>query len=119
MFREPLSLDGHRMIKVDIEQMVTSQDSYGAPSTSWTSFAKDVPAAFETLQGDERYADQQVEGIDRFQVLMRYLRGVNEKMRITFTNDQQDYIFDITSVANVRMANRWLLLACKSGVNRG
>jgi head-tail adaptor len=122
MFREPLSFDGHRQIKVDIEQMVTSQDSFGAQSTSWTLFAKDVPAAFDSLQGDERYADQQVEGIDRFQVLMRYQRGVNEKMRLTFTNDAAELHASTSTNVKQRATwrNRWLLLAMQvRRVNQG
>jgi hypothetical protein len=118
MAAEPLSFDDARPIMVNIEQLVSSQDSYGAPSTSWTPFASNVPMALVNDTGDERYGDQQIEALDRWIAGCRYIKGVNEKMRLNFTRDSRQYLLDITSVAP-RNGWRWLVIRAKSGVNRG
>jgi head-tail adaptor len=118
-FREPLSMEGHRQIKVNVEKLVAAQDSYGAPSTSWTLFAAGVTVALEETTGQEKYADQQIESLSRFEVLMHYMRGMNEKMRLNFTNDGTLFLLNVINAENYKMQNRWLILRCKSGVDRG
>lgn len=108
-----------RPIKVNIDQLVAGQDGYGAPSITWTAFAANVPAFLQELGATEKYADQQIEAIERFDVVMRYVKGVTEKMRVTFMNDGKQYLLNIENVKNFEMRNRITVLHCKTGVNRG
>jgi hypothetical protein len=70
MLRPPFPPSGIRPIKGNIDQLVASQDTYGAPSIGWTSFAAGVTAWMEDVTGQERYADQQIQAITRFEVLI-------------------------------------------------
>jgi SPP1 family predicted phage head-tail adaptor len=119
MFPEVLRFQGCRETKATIEKPTAAQDSFGAPSTGWTAVAAAVPVRVRDLSGQERYADQQIEGISRFEVLLRYIRGITNRMRVSVTNDGATSILDIENVNNLGMKNRWLVLSCKSGVNRG
>lgn len=121
-FRPPYSITGPgpgRLIRVDIEQPTATQSATGQPATTWGAFAADVPARIRDVSGLERYAEQAIQGIARFDLLLRYLAGVTERMRVKFTNDGRAYILDIETASNIEMKNRWLMLRCKSGVNRG
>ncbi len=118
MFREPLSFAGYRVVKAALDRPAGGQVS-GGKSSSWTSVATGIPIALEDVSSLEQYSDQQIEGITTFDVLTRYRRDITEKMRLTFTNDTKAIVLDITGVNNVKMKNRWLILKCKSGVNRG
>jgi SPP1 family predicted phage head-tail adaptor len=119
VLRAPFSLRGGRVVKVDIEQLQAGQDGYGSPSTAWTPFAQGVPARLEDGASTENYGAQQIQALSRFDVLMRYRDGVTNKMRLSFTNDGLPYLLDIEDVDNPGLRNRWLILKCKSGVNRG
>lgn len=117
---DPLSFDGYPRIKVQIEQPATGQEStFNSPNTGWTVFAANVPMAIDNASGDERYGDQQIEGIDRWVCGCNYMKGITEKMRLNFTKDGVQYLLDITNIRNVNMQSRWLVIKAKSGVNRG
>jgi SPP1 family predicted phage head-tail adaptor len=108
-----------RPIKVNIDQLQAGQDGFGSPSTTWVAFAANVPAFLEELNASEKYGDQQIEAIERFDIVMRYVKGVTEKMRVTFVNDGRTYLMNIENVKNWETRNRITVLRCKTGVNRG
>jgi head-tail adaptor len=119
MFPELARFHACRTMKATIEQPAAGQSTSGAPSTGWTAFAAGVPVRLRDVSGQERYADQQIQGIARFEALLRYMRGVSAAMRLSVVNDATTIVLDIENVSNVGMKNRWLILSCKSGVNRG
>lgn len=109
-----------RWRKVTIEQLVATQGVYNDPSTSWTTFADAVPMRMGFLPGGtETYGNQQIEALTIGFALMNYMRGITDAMRLRFVNDGVTVLLDIVNVENVDMANRRLLLKCKTGVNRG
>lgn len=108
-----------RWITVSLEQLDQTQDAgTGAMATTWSPFWSG-PAMVGPTGGDERLGDKQVEGLSYYEVTLRYMRGVTEKLRVNFTLDGVQHLLDIVNVNNVESRNRWMVLRCKAGVNRG
>jgi head-tail adaptor len=108
-----------RPVKATIEQLAATQDALGAPSTTWQAFASGLETRIRSTGGMERAVDQAIAGVSLFDALVKYVKGVNERMRLSFTNDGTQFYLDVVNVDNVRLANRWLILHCKAGVSRG
>jgi len=68
--------------RVDIEDLVTAQDSHGDITQTWQSFAESVPAAVEPLSARELVQAQAVQSEVSARIVIRYRPGVKATMRI-------------------------------------
>lgn len=103
-----MNIGGYRH-RVKIEQVTSTQNTYGERVETWTKYL-DTWARIEPLQGREYWnAKQDVSEVNT-KITMRYQAGVVPAMRVV--NNTTD-IYDIESVINVKNANRELQLMCK------
>jgi SPP1 family predicted phage head-tail adaptor len=68
--------------RVDIEDLVTAQDSNGDITQTWQSFAESVPAAVEPLSGRELVQAQAVQSEISARITIRFREGVKATMRV-------------------------------------
>lgn len=100
-----------------IQQPIDTQDAAGAPVTSWVDFAT-VWAHIAPIKGAEAVtAGQTLAAMDTCIHIRHHpaLAGLNEKWRCSYNV----VIYNITSVANVKLANTEIELLCNSGKNAG
>lgn len=99
---------------ITIQEPAKAVDEYGGDYVTWSDFAT-VRAKKRPLRGRELMAAQAAQSETEVMFYIRYLSGVNSKMRIVHGSDY----YDITSVVNVNEQNRELEIAAKTGVNQG
>lgn len=92
---------------VVIESRTLAADSYGGRTETWATFAT-VWASVEPLSGSEQWRAQQAQSSVSHKVTIRYLSGVDAKMRVKFGTRY----LNIGSVRNVEERNRELELLC-------
>lgn len=110
-----MSWAGRLRHQVTIQNYSESQDSTtGEVTKSWTEFAT-VRAAIEPLRGKEFFESQERFGVTMHRVIIRYLAGVNDTMRVKFGSR----ILAIKAVLNKDERNRWLELMCEEGPQDG
>jgi SPP1 family predicted phage head-tail adaptor len=100
--------------RVTIQQQATSRSTMGSEQPTWTTFAQ-TWAGFEPLSGRELLAAKQVQGEDTTRITIRYMAGINPKMRVIFLDRRQSNktrIFDITSITNTGERNREIVMLC-------
>ena len=88
-----------------------TQDTFGQPSESWTTFSE-VWAAVEPIQGREFWAQQQVQSEVTVRIRLRYLEGVTTQMRVSYAGK----IYAIESVIDPKERHAEMQLMCKEGV---
>lgn len=91
-----------------------TQDAFGQPSESWTTFFQ-VWAAVEPIQGREFWAQQQIQSEVTVRIRLRYLEGVTTKMRVSYAGK----IYSILSVIDPKERHAEMQLMCSEGVNNG
>lgn len=95
---------------IDIQQRTLTADAYGGRDRDWNEaspFAT-VYAAIEPLSGAEQWRAKQAQSSVSHKVTIRYLAGVNPKMRVKFGSRY----LNIESVQNLGERNRTLELLC-------
>lgn len=90
---------------VSIESATDTQDQYGEPIKSWSSFAE-VWASREDLSGQEAFAAQQVKADITTRFSIRYVEGITATMRVRMGLT----LYNIESVADPDGRARTLLL---------
>jgi len=98
--------------RVTIQQLLVTKDEYNADIESWVDL-KTVWAYVEPLAGREYWQAKQVVGEITGRITIRYLAGVNEKMRIIYG----EKTYNILSVINPEEKNRILQLLVKEVLN--
>lgn len=93
--------------RIKIQQLTGSDDEFGEPLEAYSDWAV-VWANVAPLSGREMWQAKQVEATTTHQVEMRYLAGVDAKMRILHGTR----VLQIDSVVNVDERNRRMLLQC-------
>jgi len=91
-----------------------AQDENGEPLGSWGTF-KVVWAAIEPIQGNEFWAQQQVQSEVSHRVRIRYLSGVLAKMRVLYGSR----ILVIQAVIDPKEKHKEMQLMCSEGVKDG
>jgi SPP1 family predicted phage head-tail adaptor len=81
--------------EIEIQQPSETQDAYGEPTGSWSTFAA-VRASVEPLQGREFFASQQMQAEVTTRFRIRWISGVSPSMRILFGTR----LFNISAVIN-------------------
>ncbi|NTW70675.1 MAG: phage head closure protein [Eubacteriaceae bacterium] len=105
---------GKLRYKISIEAYTPTRDSYGAEIASWNEVAK-VWAEVAPLSGKEYFSSKQVNSEVTTKITIRYLEGLNTKMRIAFKNR----IYDILSIINPEERNGSLVFMCKESEPNG
>lgn len=77
--------------RITIEEVTETQNSYGAASESWSTF-KTVWAEVKPVKGKEFFLDEQVNARLDIIFRIRWLEGLNTKMRISY--NEQHYNID-------------------------
>lgn len=92
----------------------TSQDSYGAQLTTWTTFATE-PVALLPLEGRELLAAAAIRPEVTVEIQLRYRGDITAQHRALIDGK----IYNIHGVIDVD-SRRWMLkLQCSQGVNEG
>jgi SPP1 family predicted phage head-tail adaptor len=100
---------------IKIQKRTDSASETGQPVAVWSTFARDVPASFDPIQGREFFAGQGVVVSEPARFRINYLEGVVAEMRVTF----RDKIWDIHSVEDVGGRMREMYLYCATGLTEG
>jgi SPP1 family predicted phage head-tail adaptor len=98
--------------RITIQQSTQTQNSFGEPIDSWSTFAGPLWAAVEPIQGREFWAQQQVQSEVTIRVRIRYLSGVTSSMRILYGAR----ILTIESVIDPKEGHKEMQLMCSEGV---
>lgn len=88
------------------EQTETFNDTGGATAT-WTSFAT-VWAKIESKHGSEQLLSQRIDAVDIYQITIRHLPGVLERMRVSYGSR----FLQIKSVINIDELSEFMSLNC-------
>lgn len=98
---------------VTIQQQTVARSSMGSEQPTWTPFAQ-AWAGFEPLSGRELVAAKQVQGEETTRIRMRFIAGLNPKMRVAFVDliQNKTRIFDILGITNTEERNREITLVC-------
>ena len=94
-----------------IEEVSELEDTYGDVVETWTTFAV-VRGSFRFLRGTELFAAQQITAETTAEIRIRYISGLNEKMRIR----DRDEVFNITYIDNVARMGRELRILVSIGL---
>lgn len=100
--------------RITIEQRSATQDSFGQPIDSWTTYAT-VWASLRPLSGREFITANALSESTNYEIIIRYKAGVTPQMRAKFGVRY----FDIQAVLNDRELNKQLTLLCIEGLTDG
>lgn len=106
-----------------LETAVDTQDqTTGEPVRSWTTLGT-VWAAIEPIKGREALTDNVTLGEIDTRIRIRWsplVENLGVKSRAKYVADGRlDVVYDIVSVAEVRLGRREVELMCKSGASEG
>ncbi|MCP5004525.1 MAG: phage head closure protein [Planctomycetes bacterium] len=91
--------------EIIIQSAATAPNSYGEGIETWSTFAT-VRASIIPISGKEYFSANQEQSSVSHKVSMRYLSGVNTKMRVLFG----DRVYNVKSVINFQERDRELQL---------
>jgi len=91
--------------KGTIENLVKSQDASGGAIRDWVEYAK-AWCDVKPLNGNEKYVSAEKHATATHQVIIRYLKGVNPKMRLLL----RGRVFEIIAVLNVNEEDKMIQL---------
>lgn len=99
----------HRIV---IEHVAETQDTDGSVLETWSAFAA-AQSSIEPVSGREYFDAQTTQADVTHRIYLRYVSGVNPKMRVTYNQR----IFNILSVINTRERNVELQLMCRERID--
>lgn len=99
---------GEMRHRITIQILSASKDSFQQEIKGWTNF-ETVWAKIEPLSGREFFEAQQMNAEITHRITMRYMKGLNPKMRIMYG----ERIFDIKTILNIEEKNIELQILCK------
>ena len=98
--------------RITIQELVVTKDEYNQDLESWTDFAT-IWAHIEPLRGREYWQAKQVVGEVTGRITIRYMAGIDEKMRIIYG----DKTYQILAVINLDERSRTLQLLVRQVLN--
>lgn len=103
--------------RVQIEQLVTEQDSDGASVETWAdAVGCFVPAEIMPLSGRELIAAAAVQAKVSTRIRIRYRAGISPSMRVV----HRGILYGVEAVVPDQTSGvRYLTLMCTDGVNQG
>lgn len=93
--------------RITIQSPAESRDSTGAVLVTWANFAT-VWASIEPVSGREYFAASQVQSSTDARIRIRYLSGVNQRMRVVYGAE----VYDIGAVIEINHRGRETHLMC-------
>lgn len=97
--------------RVAIEQATETQDAYGEPDVTWSTFVE-TWASVDPITSREYFSAQRENAEITHRVRMRYRPNITHKMRVKWGAR----VFDIRSIINANSRNRSLELLCVEDV---
>ena len=88
-----------------IEDYTETVNSFGETVKTWSEFSK-VWCDIRPLNGNEKYVSAEKHATATHQVIIRYLAGVNPKMRLV----ARGRTFEITAVLNINEQDKMMQL---------
>lgn len=107
---------------VRIERRAAVDDGYGnVISGGWSSTASPIYAEIKPMRGREEVLAGKLSGTMPFEITLRWRSDLAEGVdRLTtadrVVNVRTGETYNIRSIENPDMRNRWLLLTCEAGV---
>lgn len=98
---------------ITLEQRPATTDSYGEQTLSWSTVMSGIPAKVSPLSGRELMASGAIASEITHRVVMRYLAGVTEEMRVNFGGRY----FAIKAILDEEERNEKLTLMCAEGLS--
>ena len=95
--------------KINIQQELTTQNSYGEPTQEWVNFLTGIYCSIEPIRGREFFSADTINAEVSHRIRMRYLPGIHPKHRISYCNRT----FDIVAVINVNERNKDMEIMAK------
>lgn len=99
---------------VTIEQPPADRTDSGAVVGDWTTFAT-IRAQVTPVGGAERLGADAFQSQSHFQVLARWLPGVDATMRLNFNGR----LMDISDIDNRKERGRWMVISAVEGRSHG
>lgn len=100
--------------RVQLQTREETDDEAGEPVVTWTDFAQ-VWAAVEPQSGSEFVTEAQPHAVGTVRIRIRYLAGVQEKMRAVYDGVP----YDIKSVRNIDEQRKEMYLIATKGMSDG
>lgn len=97
---------------IALEQRPGTTDSYGEQTLSWSAFMSGIPAKVSPLSGREVLASGAIASEITHRVVMRYVAGVTDEMRVNFNGRY----FAIKAILDEEERNQKLTLMCAEGL---
>lgn len=94
--------------QITLQQPTKGRDARGGITETWVTFKANVWAGVEPIKGREYFESQQVNAEVSHRIVLRYLQGVNPRMRVLWGTR----IFRIESVIDPEERHRELQLMC-------
>jgi len=95
-----------------IESLVKGKDAVGGATESWTKFS-DVWCDIKPLNGKEKYVSSEKHATATHQVLLRYVNGINPKMRLL----SRGRVFEVVAVLNINEEDKMMQLVVEEDAN--
>lgn len=93
---------------IEIVKKDNKKDSYGQPTSTWEVIAR-AYASKEPILGNEYFSAKAIQSKVEVKFKINYLLGITNEMRII----DNEGIYEILSVINIKNQNRELLMYCK------
>jgi len=100
--------------RVQIDSRVEADDEAGEPIVTWTPFAT-VWGAIEPQRGREFVTEAQPHAQGDVRIRIRYLPGVQEKMRASCAG----VLYDVQAVLDLKESHDEMHLICIKGMSDG
>ncbi len=105
--------------KITIQQFTKTTDDDGYKVEKWVDI-KNPWAKVENLYGKEYYAAAAVQQEKTVKFVIRYMKDLNESMRIKFgkkvvNGKEVDRVYDIKFIDNIKYANRFMEIQAMEG----
>lgn len=100
--------------RVKIEERIERTDDTGDPIPYWRTW-RTVWAAVEPIGGRELLTENQIHALATTRIRMRFLRGINAKMRIRHS----ERIWNIETILEPLWEREVLEVLCTDGLNDG
>lgn len=98
--------------EVEFQSLAAGQDEYGAPSTTWTTFATEW-AEIKDLTGREFLRAGGTQSEVTTTITIRWREGIDATTRAVYDGK----IYNLSAVLGED--RRWLVLMCSKGLNNG
>lgn len=122
MTYRPRTSDLNRRITIQTRSSV--KDTFGQQSTTWTDYITSVPAAIESLTGNELLSAQALNASATHRLVVRYHSLLADpikvaSMRAVYVNGGVTRYFNLSAGVNLDEKNRWIEIPATEGLNLG